>query len=105
MVHTGFIGLYVTIQKFAQKWENRITWYTQGGYACIFLYIHFLDNETHALYGNIPDLYTRVIWYEYILIYRTVGNMFRIVMTNAHEHVTTILICHFTLRERYYSII
>ena len=66
------------------------TWYTWGGYFLMLLYTHLLINETRVLYGKIQDWYARVISYEYMLMYRTVVNTFRIVLKNSHKHVTTI---------------
>ena len=53
-------------------------------------YAHFIGNETRVICGKIQDRYAWGVSYEYMLIYRTVVNTFQIVMTNAHDYVTTI---------------
>ena len=55
MVHMEFIGLYVTLYTFAQKWDKRATLYTWGGYACMIPYAYLLTNVTCLIYGNIKD--------------------------------------------------
>ena len=65
MVHMGWIWLDVTVHT-------------------------FLGNDTRILYEKIHDWYDRVILYKYMLMYQTVVNTPRIVMTNSHEHVNMV---------------
>ena len=44
----------------------------------MLLYVHLLGNDTHVQYGKIKGWYVRVIWYTYVLIYRTFVNEFRL---------------------------
>ena len=64
MVHMEFIGLYVTLYTFSQKWDKHTILYTWGGYTCVLPYAHLLINETYLIYGNTKNGYSRVILYE-----------------------------------------
>ena len=70
--------------------KTHTTWYSWIGYSWILPCAHLLGNETSVRYGKIQDCFTRVISYEYMLMYRTVEDTLLLLWPTHAKYVSTI---------------